>query len=335
MGNDEPSVHPKVPPIVGASQSIKRIYNLISKVSQSNSTVLVLGESGTGKELVAKTIHYSSKRAAKNFIPVNCGAIPAELLESELFGHEKGAFTGAIASRTGRFELAEGGTVFLDEIGEMSPMLQVKLLRVLQERSFERIGGSKTVNVDVRVISATNQNLEEAVKAGRFREDLYYRINVIPIEIPPLRERTEDLPILCDYFMEKHALRFEHPPLKISNEALRVFMDYRWPGNVRELENTLERLLVLKDDDVVTPYDLSEKMTGKKLPALPEIDDPNDDPDVNPFVQGIDLNSALVEYEKRLLLHALQIHGRVKSQAAKYLNINRTTLIEKMKRLGL
>ena len=190
MGNDEPSVHPKVPPIVGASQSIKRIYNLISKVSQSNSTVLVLGESGTGKELVAKTIHYSSKRAAKNFIPVNCGAIPAELLESELFGHEKGAFTGAIASRTGRFELAEGGTVFLDEIGEMSPMLQVKLLRVLQERSFERIGGSKTVNVDVRVISATNQNLEEAVKAGRFREDLYYRLNVFPITVPPLRERT-------------------------------------------------------------------------------------------------------------------------------------------------
>jgi len=335
MGNDQSACHPKVPPIVGASPAIKHIYNLISKVSQSNSTVLVLGESGTGKELVAKTIHYDSNRAEKPFVPVNCGAIPAELLESELFGHEKGAFTGAISSRVGRFELADDGTVFLDEIGEMSPMLQVKLLRVLQERSFERIGGSKTVNVDVRVISATNQNLEEAVKRGRFREDLYYRINVIPIEIPPLRERTEDVPLLCDFFMEKHAKRFERKPLRISDKALQSLMSYGWPGNVRELENTIERLLVLKEDDVVTPYDLSERMTGKKLPDLPAIEGFEDDPDINPFVQGIDLNAALVEYEKRLLIHALQLHGSVKSQAAKYLNINRTTLIEKMKRLGL
>jgi len=335
MGNGRTSPHPSVPQIIGSSQAIKRIYSLISKVSNSVSTVLILGESGTGKELVAKTIHYGSKRADKPFIPVNCGAIPAELLESELFGHEKGAFTGAIASRVGRFELADGGTVFLDEIGEMSPILQVKLLRVLQERSFERIGGSRTVNVDVRVISATNQNLEDAVKTGRFREDLYYRINVIPIDIPPLRERPEDLPLLCDFFMEKHAKRFERSALRISDEALSVFMGYGWPGNVRELENTLERMLVLKDDDVVTPYDLSEKMTGKKLPQLPEIAGGDDDPDINPFVQGIDLNAALIEYEKRLLHHALQLHGGVKSQAARYLNINRTTLIEKMKRLGL
>ncbi|HMK61214.1 MAG TPA: sigma-54 dependent transcriptional regulator, partial [Dissulfurispiraceae bacterium] len=270
MGIDDMFMHPMVPPIVGTSSSIRRIYSLISKVSQSDSTVLVLGESGTGKELVARTIHYSGKRADKPFIPVNCGAIPADLLESELFGHEKGAFTGAIASRTGRFELADGGTVFLDEIGEMSPMLQVKLLRVLQERSFERIGGSKTVNVDVRVISATNRNLEDAVKTGRFREDLYYRINVIPIEIPPLRERTEDLPLLCDFFMEKHAARFGRNALKITDEAFKIFVGYGWPGNVRELENTLERLLVLKDDDVVTSFDLSEKMSGRKLPVLPE-----------------------------------------------------------------
>ncbi|HMK61477.1 MAG TPA: sigma-54 dependent transcriptional regulator, partial [Dissulfurispiraceae bacterium] len=282
-----------------------------------------------------RTIHYSGKRADKPFIPVNCGAIPPDLLESELFGHEKGAFTGAIASRTGRFELADGGTVFLDEIGEMSPMLQVKLLRVLQERSFERIGGSKTVNVDVRVISATNRNLEDAVKTGRFREDLYYRINVIPIEIPPLRERTEDLPLLCDFFMEKHAARFGRNALKITDEAFKIFVGYGWPGNVRELENTLERLLVLKDDDVVTSFDLSEKMSGRKLPVLPETGSLSSDPDVNPFVQGIDLNAALLEYEKRLVLNAIQIHGGVKSQAAKYLNINRTTLIEKMKRLGL
>ncbi|HMK55592.1 MAG TPA: sigma-54 dependent transcriptional regulator [Dissulfurispiraceae bacterium] len=335
MGIDETSVHPKIPPIIGTSPAIRRIYNLISKVSQSDSTVLVLGESGTGKELVARTIHFGGKRSDKPFIPVNCGAIPAELLESELFGHEKGAFTGAIASRTGRFELADGGTIFLDEIGEMSPMLQVKLLRVLQERSFERIGGSKTVNVDVRVISATNRNLEDAVKTGRFREDLYYRINVIPIEIPPLRDRTEDLPLLCDFFMEKHATRFGRHLLKITNEAFKVFTDYGWPGNVRELENTLERLLVLKDDDIVTAYDLSEKMTGRRLPDLPEVAPPGGDPDANPFVQGIDLNAALLEYEKRLVLNAIQIHGGVKSQAAKFLNINRTTLIEKMKRLGL
>ncbi len=335
MGIDQPLLHPSIPPIVGSSPAIKRIYNLISKVSNSGSTVLILGESGTGKELVAKTIHYGSNRADKPFVPVNCGAIPAELLESELFGHEKGAFTGAVSSRIGRFELADGGTVFLDEIGEMSQILQVKLLRVLQERSFERIGGSKTVNVDVRVISATNQNLEEAVKSGRFREDLYYRINVIPIEIPPLRERPEDLPLLCEFFIDKHARRFERTPLRISDEALKAFMDYNWPGNVRELENTLERLLVLKDDDVVTAYDLSEKMTGRRLPELPEIDAAGDDPDINPFVQGIDLNAALIEYEKRLLLHSLQLHGGVKSQAAKYLSINRTTLIEKMKRLGL
>ena len=335
MGNERLSVHPRIPSIIGASPSINRIYNLISKVSNADSTVLLLGESGTGKELVAKTIHYCGNRADKPFVPVNCGAIPAELLESELFGHEKGAFTGAIASRTGRFELADGGTIFLDEIGEMPAILQVKLLRVLQERSFERIGGTRTVDVDVRVISATNQNLEESVKAGRFREDLYYRINVIPVEIPPLRSRIDDLPLLCEFFINKHSRRLSRKALRISDEAMSVFSSYGWPGNVRELENTLERLLVLKDDHLVTPHDLSEKMTGKSIPELPGIEQLGDDPDANPFVQGIDLNCALMEYEKKLLLHALHLHDSVKSQAAKYLNINRTTLIEKMKRLGL
>jgi sigma-54 specific flagellar transcriptional regulator A len=337
MDNEKSSVHPGIPSIIGASQSIKRIYDLISKVSNTDSTVLLLGESGTGKEIVAKTIHYCSNRADKPFVPVNCGAIPSELLESELFGHEKGAFTGAIASRTGRFELADGGTIFLDEIGEMPAILQVKLLRVLQERSFERIGGIRTVDVDVRVISATNQNLEESVKAGRFREDLYYRINVIPVEIPPLRRRTDDLPLLCEFFIDKHSRRLhKRKALRISDEAMKVFSSYEWPGNVRELENTLERLLVLKDDNLVTPHDLSEKMTGKSIPDLPGIGHPSDDPDANPFVQGgIDLNYALIEYEKKLLLHALLLHDNVKSKAAKYLNINRTTLIEKMKRLGL
>ncbi|BCB96481.1 sigma-54-dependent Fis family transcriptional regulator [Dissulfurispira thermophila] len=319
------------PQFIGTSKAIKHVYELIEKVSNSDSTVLILGESGTGKELVAKNIHFRSARAEKPFIPVNCGAIPTELLESELFGHEKGAFTGAVVSRVGRFELADGGTIFLDEIGEMQPILQVKLLRVLQERSFERIGGIRTVNVDVRIIAATNQNLEDAVAAGRFREDLFYRLNVIPINIPPLRERTEDILPLCDYFIEKHSKRLGRNPIRLTDDVIKIFIDYHWPGNVRELENMIERLLVLKHDDVVMPYDLPEKMTGRKIPNLPEVEDD----DINPFVGGIDLNAALEEYEKRLILHAIELHNGVKSQAAKYLNINRTTLIEKMKRLRL
>jgi sigma-54 specific flagellar transcriptional regulator A len=321
-----------IPQIIGTSSVIKRIYELIQKVSNSNSTVLIFGESGTGKELIAKSIHYSSSRASKSFIPVNCGAIPTELLESELFGHEKGAFTGASASRVGRFELADGGTIFLDEIGEMQPILQVKLLRVLQERAFERIGGVRTVNVDVRIIAATNKNLEDAVKEGRFREDLYYRLNVIPFNVPPLRERKEDIPILCKFFTDKHAGRLGRNPLHFTEDALKKLVNYGWPGNVRELENTIERLLVLKDDNRVALYDLPDRMTGRSSPEVPEI---QEDDDINPFVAGIDLNAAIEEYEKRLILHALELHNSIKSQAARYLNINRTTLIEKMKRLGL
>ncbi|MFO0752741.1 MAG: sigma-54 dependent transcriptional regulator [Thermodesulfovibrionales bacterium] len=318
-------------PLIGTSQAIKRIYELSAKVANCASTILIMGESGTGKELVAKNIHNNSNRAEKPFIPVNCGAIPAELLESELFGHEKGAFTGAVAMRIGRFELADSGTIFLDEIGEMPPILQVKLLRVIQERSFERIGGTKTVNVDVRIIAATNRNLEEAVGQGRFRDDLFYRLNVIPIEIPPLRERIEDMPRLCDFFVEKHAKRFGRSKIAFSEDAVKIFNTYAWPGNVRELENTIERLLVLKENDIVTPFDLPERMTGRRIPDLPEIGDD----DANPFIGGIDLNAALEEYERRLILHALELHNGVKSQAARYLNINRTTLIEKMKRLIL
>lgn len=317
--------------IIGNSPAIKTIYELSAKVACCQSTVLILGESGTGKELIAKSIHRNSDRADKPFLPVNCGAIPADLLESELFGHEKGAFTSAIATRIGRFELADGGTILLDEIGEMPQMLQVKLLRVLQDRSFERVGGAKTINVDVRIIAATNQNLEAAVKEGRFREDLFYRLNVIPIEVPPLRERAADIPLLCDFFIEKYSKRFGRKPIVITPEAGRVFSSYSWPGNVRELENTIERLLVLKDNDSVILSDLPEKMTGRRIPELPDIiEDDN-----NPFVSGIDLNAAIEGYEKRLILHALELHNGIKSQAAKYLNINRTTLIEKMKRLGL
>ncbi|HMK43834.1 MAG TPA: sigma-54 dependent transcriptional regulator [Dissulfurispiraceae bacterium] len=317
--------------LVGNSPEIRRVYDLIEKVSRSDSTILVLGESGTGKELVAKTIHASSKRAEKPFVPVNCGAIPTELLESELFGHEKGAFTGAVAMRIGRFELADGGTVFLDEIGEMPSILQVKLLRVLQERAFERIGGTKTVQTDVRIIAATNKKLEDAVKEGSFREDLFYRLNVIPVTLPPLRERSDDVIQLTDFFMKKQAVRLDRQVIALSQEVVQVFKSYEWPGNVRELENTLERLLVLSDGDVITLYDLPERMTGRRLPAVPDVADS----DINPFVEGIDLNIALEEYERKLIQHALKLHTSVKSQAAKYLNINRTTLIEKMKRLGL
>lgn len=319
------------PEMIGNSNAFKSIKDLVSKVSNTDSTVLILGESGTGKELIAKTIHLKSHRSQKPFIPVNCGAIPVDLLESELFGHEKGAFTGAVAMRIGRFELADGGTIFLDEIAEMPPILQVKLLRVLQEKSFERVGGTKTVHSDARIMAATNKDLEQEVKAGRFREDLFYRLNVIPINIPPLRQRKDDIQALCAFFVAKHAERFGREPVTFSDDALNVILSYEWPGNVRELENTVERLLVLKDDNVVTPFDLPERMTGKKIPDLPPIDDE----DSNPFVGGIDLNSALEEYEKRLILHALDLNSGVKSQAAKYLNLNRTTLIEKMKRLGL
>ncbi|MGO9016531.1 MAG: sigma-54 interaction domain-containing protein [Dissulfurispiraceae bacterium] len=331
MGNGKPLEIVNTVQIIGNSPAVKRIYELMAKVACCQSTVLMSGESGTGKELVAKSIHFHSDRADRPFIPVNCGAIPTDLLESELFGHEKGAFTGAIATRIGRFELADGGTILLDEVGEMPQMLQVKLLRVLQERSFERVGGTRTISVDVRIIAATNQNLEAAVKEGRFREDLFYRLNVIPIEIPPLRDRVDDIPLLCGFFIEKYSKKFGRNPINVTSEAAKVLAGYSWPGNVRELENAIERLLVLKDNDIVTPSDLPERMTGKRIPELPHIEDD----DNNPFVSGLDLNAALEGYEKRLILHALELHNGVKSQAAKYLNINRTTLIEKMKRLDL
>jgi len=316
--------------IIGRSQSIQRILNLIDKLSKTDTTALIMGESGTGKELIAKMIHQKSSRASKPFIPVNCAAIPSELLESELFGHEKGAFTGAFCPRAGRFELANEGTIFLDEIGEMPLHLQAKILRVLQEKSFERIGGTKPINVNVRIITATNKNLENEVREKRFREDLFWRLNVVPVVIPPLRERKEDIPLLCDHFVEKFSQKFGYS-LKIKPEVMDLFLNYSWPGNVRELENLIERLYVLNEggtvdiDDIPEKIRFSEDSFSKEL--IPD--------DLNPFVSGIDLNEVLKEYEKKLILHALNFHGWVKSRAAKYLNINRTTLIEKMKRLGI
>lgn len=313
--------------LVGDSDAIQKVYSLIEKVADSDSTVLVLGESGTGKELVARTIHYNSPRSDKPLVPINCGAIPESLLESELFGHEKGAFTGAYSARAGRFELAHGGTIFLDEIGDMSPSLQVKLLRVLQERQFERVGGTKTIKVDVRVITATNQDLEKAVAEKKFREDLYYRINVIPITIPPLRERIGDIPLLAKHFSEVFSKKKGKKIDGISDEAMSLLVSYHWPGNVRELENMIERLAVLKREGIINVSDLPEKFAPVREKAV-----------LNPvFIpeQGIDLEAHVNQFENKLILQALEKADGVKSKAAQFLQMNRTTLVEKMKKKGL
>jgi len=242
--------------IIGNSNAMQEVYDLISRVSRSDATVLIRGESGTGKELVAQAIHYESLRAGKPFIKVNCAALPEPVIESELFGHEKGAFTGAVSSRKGRFELADGGTLFLDEIGDLSPALQIKLLRVLQEREFERVGGTATIKVDVRLIAATNIDLETRIEQGDFRQDLYYRLNVFPIHIPPLRERKTDILLLADFFVEKYSKSSHKNVRRISTPAIDMLMAYHWPGNVRELENCIERAVLLSRDDVIHGHHL-------------------------------------------------------------------------------
>jgi len=314
--------------IIGDHEKMHKIFEIIEKVSDSDSTILILGESGTGKELIAKAIHYNSYRREGPFVPVNCAAIPSELLESELFGHEKGAFTNAIRTRIGRFELANGGTIFLDEIGDMNPVLQSKLLRVLQERQFERIGGIKIIKTDIRVIAATHQDLKAAVEQKLFREDLYYRLNVIPISIPPLRERKSDIPLLAHYFLENFNKRKKKKIKGINNEAIELLMQYEWPGNVRELENIIERVVILLDSDIITAQDLPEKFQQfferREYPR--DLDIPE---------EGISLEETVTQFEKRLILQALTKTGWVKNKAARLLNLNRTTLIEKIKRQNL
>lgn len=312
--------------LIGHSPPIQKVYERILRVADSDSTILIYGESGTGKELVARTIHDESPRRKKPLIPVNCGAIPSELLESELFGHEKGSFTGALTTRIGRFELANGGTIFLDEIGELTRPLQVKLLRVIQEREFERVGGSKTIQVDVRIIAATNRQLEEDVKKGEFREDLFYRLNVIPLIVPPLREREGDIELLCQFFLNMYCKKQKRPRLQVSPEAMEVLNDYSWPGNVRELENLIERLSVLKDDSdhLITVKDLPERFFSHKKDTV----------EFALGKDGIDLNQAVQEFEKKLITQALAASKGVKSQAASLLRIKRTTLVEKIKRLN-
>lgn len=313
--------------IIGQSDAILDVLSMIERVAQSDSTVLIMGESGTGKELVAKALHFNSPRSAEAFIPINCGAIPAELLESELFGHVKGAFTGAISNRTGRFEMADEGTLFLDEIGDMNPSLQVKLLRVLQERCFEPVGSAKTIPANVRVIAATNVDLESAVESGEFREDLFYRLNVIPIRIPALRERKSDIPLLLQHFIQTFNRTRNRSLAGISSDALNLLCNYPWPGNIRELENLVERLAILKGSGVIDVMDLPEKYRRAQVESDPsKLDIPDN---------GLDFNTAVDNYENALIMRALEKTGWNRNQAALLLKLNRTTLVEKIKKKGL
>ena len=314
--------------IIGESEGIKQCLSLVERVASTESTVLITGESGTGKELIARAIHYNSNRASGPFIAINCGAIPSELLESELFGHIKGAFTGAIANRAGRFELADEGTLFLDEIGDLEPSLQVKILRALQEKKFEPVGSTKTVHMNVRVIAATNVDLEKAVSEGKFREDLYYRLNVIPIHIPALRERKSDIPLLLNHFLNHFNKNKSKPITGFSAEALNSMINYSWPGNIRELENLIERLSILKGSGEVTPIDLPAKY--KSAAACYAETGSIDIPD-----SGLDFNNAVDQFENALIIKALEKTGWNKNQAAILLRLNRTTLVEKMKKKGL
>ena len=313
--------------LIGDSEVMQQSFQFIEKIAATNSTVMICGESGTGKELVARAIHYNSDRRNEPMVPVNCGAIPEDLLESELFGYEKGAFTGALKTRIGRFELANGGTVFLDEIGDMSPALQVKILRVLQEHEFERLGGVKSIKVDIRVIAATHRDLEKAVKQGTFREDLYYRLNVIPFILPPLRERGSDIPLLTNHFIGKFNIEKKQNINGISPEALKCLTRYHWPGNVRELENLIERLVILKGEGVIEQEDLPEKLLGAEWSnAVPSMDIPD---------SGISFNTAVSEFERELILRALKKTNWIKNRAAKLLQLKRTTLVEKIKKIQL
>ncbi|MEW6718863.1 MAG: sigma-54 dependent transcriptional regulator [Thermodesulfobacteriota bacterium] len=310
--------------IIGISDPIREVLALVRKVADTNSTVLVTGESGTGKELVARAIHYLSPRADRMLVPINCSAIPAELLESELFGHMKGAFTGAHASRPGKFEAAHNGTIFLDEIGEMSPHLQVKLLRVLQEKSVTPVGGNRPVPVDVRVVAATNKDLEEEVAEGRFRADLYFRLNVIPIRIPPVRERRDDIPVLAAHFIERYNREKGRSLEGIREDAMEMLQRYPWPGNVRELENLVERIVVLKGSGWIEAADLpekirrSEKFLKTAIPVLGE--------------SGLDIRTATADFETALIRQALHLSGGNKNRAATLLGLKRTTLVEMLKR---
>ncbi|MDH3999278.1 MAG: sigma-54 dependent transcriptional regulator [Desulfuromonadales bacterium] len=311
--------------IIGNSPAIQPVFSRMEKILHTDSTVLILGESGTGKELVARAIHFNGSRKDKPFVAINCGAIPAELLESELFGHMRGSFTGAVADKPGKFELANQGTIFLDEIGTMPLHLQMKLLRVLQEQEVERVGATNKTQLDIRVISATNADLEKRIDAGDFREDLFYRLNVIPITLPPLRKRPEDIPLLSKHFLRKICQEMKRPLLDFTPEAIRALEAYEWPGNVREMENVIERTVALTDNAILDCRDLPSKIGGviQEEGVLPPLSIPDD---------GLDMTGTIAHIERLLIVQAMERAGSVKAKAAALLKIKRTTLVEKMKR---
>ena len=313
--------------IIGKSKVMQQVFDTIRKVAPSNATVLIEGESGTGKELVAKSIHFNSPRREKPFVAVNCSALAETLLESELFGHEKGAFTGAVSMRKGRFELADTGTLFLDEIGDMSTGLQVKLLRVLQEKVFERVGGTKPIAVNIRVIAATNRNLKEEMNKGRFREDLYYRLNVVHIALPSLKQRQQDIRLLLDHFIKKYADERKHsvPVTGIDPDVERLFYEYSWPGNVRELENLIERLMIMSPGGVITPADLPKSFKETA----------HDDLYIESVPVDAKLYDTLTMIEKTMILRALKKTGYVQSRAAELLGIGKSGLNQKIKKYNL
>jgi two-component system NtrC family response regulator len=309
--------------IVGASKKMRDIFDVSVQVSRRDSTVLLTGESGTGKELLAKALHQNSLRASKPFITVNCGAIPENLIESELFGHRKGSFTGALADRTGKFESANQGTVFLDEIGELPINLQVRLLRVIQEREIDKIGYPKPIPINVRIIAATNRNLRAQIEDGQFREDLFYRLSVVTIELPPLRERRDDIPLLLQHFLKKHCERYQLPIPSPAEDALDVLTRYEWPGNVRELENAIESLVVLGKSDVIRSEDLPAHIRNarSRISAI--------------SLKLPDEGISLEDIEKEIIVQALEKHQGNQTRTARYLNISRKTLIYRMEKFGL
>ncbi len=306
--------------MVGRSLAMQQIFSLIDAVATEDSTVLIEGESGTGKELIARAIHQKSNRRDQPFVRVNCGALNDNLLESELFGHEKGAFSGAVRQHRGRFELADGGTLFLDEIGDVSPAMQVKLLRVLQEKEFERVGGERTIRVNVRIIAATNRNLKQLIAKGEFREDLYYRLSVIPIKVPPLRQRKEDIPLLVEHFLQR-LNRKRGKQKRIEPHGMELLQNYAWPGNIRELENVIERLHIIAENSVISADLIAEHLGGAGGV-------------LNDF-QGLSLDEALFQFEKRLILQALKKANGVKNRAAKILGIRTSALYYKLEKFGL
>jgi len=314
--------------VIGKSRAMSSIFKLVKRVADSDSTILINGETGTGKGMIAKAIHETSYRKNKPLVSINCGAIPENLLESELFGHVKGAFTGATSAKSGKFEVANGGTIFLDEIGDMSPDLQVKVLKVLEEKEFEPVGGCRSIKVDVRIVAATHRDLEEEVQKGTFREDLFYRLYVIPVQLPALRERQVDIPLLVNHFLDKLNAEKGTEVSGIDEAAMAIFSHHPWPGNVRELANLMERLTVLKGEGIIKVEDLPPKMRNASRPSGTQVS-----PELT--CDGLCLSTAVSEFEKNLIYQSLEKTDWVKNKAAKLLQVKRTTLVEKIKRYEL